>query len=396
MRRPQLARVIAALVESFQMDLVRKGRLAETDLLSAQSASRPPAAREDIVIGEGDLGLDSLDRLALVTVMNDFFGLSVTGIEDYLLIRRRLGDWLDLVQAHLDRVGGDAQFAFSTSGSTGKPRKALHPLALLRSELTAQIAGPLATTGAPARVVALVPPHHIYGFLWTVLLPDMLGLDVLDLSQAAPTALFREGRPGDLVVGTPFGWGRICDCGRPLPAGLIGVTSGAPCPDATWTALGQAGLTSVTEVYGASETGGIGWRTGPDAPFRLLDDIAITRRRLSRGGRRLRVQDRLGWCGDTTFRVLGRKDKVVQVAGKNVNLDGLRTRLLRETGATDAAVRLVEDRIACFIATPPQSEPQVRVALHALLRQLPAVERPASITFGAALPRTPMGKLASW
>lgn len=396
LERPGLGRLIIAMIEAFQAELVRRGKLAETSLIPARIAERAPGTAEDLVIGEADLGLDSLDRLELVRRMTCAFGLDATGIEDYLLIRRRLGDWIDLIRVHFEKVGPEAVIAFPTSGSTGTPRHANHRRNLLESEVATlrQIPGLARAEGR--RVLALVPPHHIYGFLWTVLLPLRSGWEVVDLSRSGPGALFRRAAPGDVVIATPFLWDMIAGTGQTLAADVLGVSSGAPATGHTWAAARRAGLSRLIEIYGATETGGIGWRDAEHAAFALLGDLERRNGALWRLGTPLEVQDRLDWTAERAFRVLGRRDRVIQVAGVNVNLETLRQRLLDATGADDAAVRLADDRLKAFIVVPRRREALARNAVHALLDRLPAPERPVEISFGPTLPRSRMGKISAW
>ena len=156
-------------------------------------------------------------------------------------------------------------------------------------------------------------------------------------------------------------------------------------------------LTSLLEVYGSSETGGVGWRDGGDKDFTLIGDIANREGALLRTDKVLDLQDRLEWTSERAFRVLGRKDNVVQVAGTNVNLNILRERILKETPAIDAALRLdKQQRLKAFIAVPKEVESAARDALTDLMSTLPAVERPSDIRFGDTLPRNAIGKLVDW
>ncbi|MBF9029971.1 4-coumarate--CoA ligase [Rhodobacterales bacterium HKCCE3408] len=392
-----LRRLLAALIEAHQDHLVRAGRLSEAQLLSARLATRGPEAAGEIVIGEADLGLDSLERLNVIMAVDRYFDLRATGVEDYLVVRRRLADWVELVHWHLAQMGKTARIGFATSGSTGAPKAIVHDAATLVSEINALIDGPLAALAPGAQVLALVPPHHIYGFLWTVLLPERLGAEVIDLSKSTPAAAFRAARPGDLVVATPFGWSQMAEAGGHLPDGVTGVSSGGPTTEETWAAARRIGLTRLIEVYGSSETGGIGWRDSADAPYRLIGDIRGDGPALSRaGGPALDIPDVLDWDDRGRFRVLGRRDTVVQVAGTNVNLGALRRRMIAETGAEDVALRLSGDRLKAFFAATEAAQPAVRGAVGALLPRLATPERPAAITYGPALPRSATGKLTDW
>lgn len=396
MDRVHLRRLLLSLIGTHQDRLVRAGRLAETQLVSARAHGCAAEDVEDIVVGEADLGLDSLDRLELVLSLTRFFGFETTGVEDYFLVRRRLGDWLDLTCLHFEKIGGAARLSFSTSGSTGAPKSICHDMRTLDSEIAALRRGPIAQFGE-GRILAMVPPHHIYGFLWTVLLPQSCGAAVVDLTTTPPGAVFRNARPGDMIVATPHGWDMLGRCGATLPAAVTGITSGGPTTPGTWTTAAGIGLSRLIEIFGSSETGGVGWRDDGGADFALIGDVASGPDGLSRCGRRLDLPDRLDWTGPRRFRVLGRKDNVVQVAAVNVNLDALRRQMLDATRAEDVAIRLGGDgRLKAFVAVPQDREDGARNALLDLLRGLPAPQRPGDLRFGPALPRTAMGKLCDW
>ena len=338
---------------------------------------------------------DSLARLALVSELSRRFGYHETGVEDYLLVRRRIADWIELTGWHLDKMGSAATFEFASSGSTGAPDWTTHSLASLASEIRAILAGPLSDK-PPKRILALVPPQHIYGFLWTVLLPSATGIPVVDVPAGLASSTFRKVTAGDLIVATPFGWDALGKSGQTLPDGVTGISSGGPTTSATWQAATDLGLGRLIEVYGATETGGIGWRDSEAEPFRLMDDVAGSSEGLARGpqpARRLQVQDRLDWVAERAFFVLGRHDTVVQVAGVNVNLSELEAAFCGATGATEVAIRLSGDRLKAFVAADRGAK---EAALQALMRTLPAAARPDEITWGSAIPRTPEGKRADW
>ena len=148
--------------------------------------------------------------------------------------------------------------------------------------------------------------------LFTLLLPAQLGLPVEDLRPLSPDAVLATSRPGELVIGHPALWNALLQATPSgWPPGIIGVTSGEPCPDATVIRLGEAGLAGMLDIYGSREVAGVGWRRrvagqwsdGSDA-YRLL---ACWRRdaddRLSRDdGLLFSPPDRLQWDGGS-FRI---------------------------------------------------------------------------------------------
>lgn len=370
----------------------------------------------DLQMGEDGLGLDSLDRLAVAGVLTEALHLHESGIEDLLLVQRAFGEWIETAAESLRRF--DAALTFRTSGSTGTPKPCQHSLAALQQEVEALAELP-PLRAVVGRVLAAVPSHHIYGFLFTQLLPARLGAaETVDVRGLTAPALRQQLRAGDLVIGHPAFWRLFAQQGRgvSLPQGVRGVSSTAPCPDALARDLVDEGLQSLLQVYGSSETAGVGWRACADAPFRLLPhwqrldaETSAERCTLLRGGAGgpfapVSLQDHLDWLDTDLFRVVGRVDAAVQVGGINVFPSQVRRCLCDHPAVADATVRLMAphegERLKAFVVLQPSAatDPQ---ALHAeldawLRTRLPAAARPRAIEFGPALPVDKRGKSCDW
>jgi 4-coumarate--CoA ligase len=396
---PEIRRLILDLVAEFQDRMVRERRLSRAYCVGAVSADLDAAAVDALVVDEANLGLDSLATIELVTHLNVFFGLDQTGVEDYLLVRRRIGDWVALVDHHFSLVGPTACITFETSGSTGQPKRVRQTRKALDSEIDAIVSDVLVGTSIN-RVLSSVSLTHIYGFIWGALLPRRLGAEAISLPAGLPGAMMRKARPGDLILATPFSWDRTAQSSVRFPLDVVGVSSGGPTTTETWRAGQACGLARMIEVYGSSETGGVGWRDGPDRPFMLMSDIEALEAPLMGlerpGAGRLAIQDRLAWEGASEFFVQGRQDSVVQVAGTNVNLSELRALLEAEPGVVEAAVRLDGDRLKAFVVRADDACPDMEEHLRRSLSRLPAPAQPSRYRFGTELPRTVGGKLADW
>ncbi|MGJ7914133.1 AMP-binding enzyme [Massilia sp. LXY-6] len=353
-----------------------------------------------------DLGADSLELLQLAGSLADTLQMQRSGIEDYLLARRTLGGWLDLATAALQQW--DGELTFRTSGSTGTPKRCTHALAALEQE-AASLA---ALFPRRRRLLLAVPSHHIYGFLFGVLLPRHLGLapeQVVCVRARLPSRVARHTLPGDLVVGHPQFWQAATGSEARFADDVTGASSTAPCPDAVAEQAEAAGLASLVQVYGASETGGLGWRTSHRDAYRLLPylervpgaDDELRRRGPGGETRILRPQDGLAWCGAERFTVGLRRDAAVQVGGINVFPERAREALLAHPLVEDAAVRLMRpdegQRLKAFVVPRPGAGAAFAQELRAWLdARLTPLERPKAITLGERLPRGALGKPADW
>ncbi len=359
----------------------------------------------DLALDEQGLGLDSLERLSVAAALNEALHLHESGIEDLLLARRRFGEWLQVAAEGL--AAFDARLTFRTSGSSGLAKACPHALADLLQEAE-HLAGLARGT---RRVLAAVPAHHMYGFLFTVLLPERLGCnEVVDIRRMTPQALVATMQPGDLVISHPAHWSVLASHAGRLPPGVHGVTSTAPCPDALARRLEDIGLETLTQVYGSSETAGIGTRMSPATAFRLMpfwsraadDGLQLLRVTTDGSISSQGIQDRLEWLDDRQFNIGGRMDEAVQVGGINVFPDRVRKVLLDHPQVADVQVRLMTpeegSRLKAFVVPAPGID---AMALRSDLwvwteSRLTAPERPKAFTVGHQLPRNDMGKLSDW
>lgn len=376
-----------------------------TDLLGSQlglASAELAAINAETQLDADGVGIDSLGLLNLAARVATFFRLHESELEDELLRRRSIGDWTATVMRAWAQ--GSRSITFTTSGSSGAPAQCTHRWALIAQELDAQAA----LFAGRQRVVGLVGPRHIYGFLFCVLLPRWLGVPFVDGRGAAPAGMACISRPGDLLVGFPMRWELAAPSGR-WPDDVTGVTSTGPIAAATITALRQRGLARMVEVYGSSETGGVAWRENPADSLRpyphwsLDGDCTLMRGDPEVPGLTHRIvspdtlRARAGG-----FDVTGRSDGAVQVAGSNVSCAHVASVLGEHPHIQSCAVRLMRahegSRLKAFVVVRAGVDSET---LRPLLRRwiqarLSTAEMPANIVFGDALPRNAYGKLADW
>ncbi|MEM1422899.1 MAG: AMP-binding protein [Planctomycetota bacterium] len=371
-RVARFERVVASLLAS-ELHAVRRGGFERGERVRWGS---------DTPVSGGEIGVDSLELIGVATAISDFFGLHAIGIEDRLLVDRTIGGWAALVADATEN--GCETLAFRTSGTSGEPKRIEHRLGSLRAEarfFAERFAG-------VERVVALVPAHHLYGFVHTVLVPEALGVGVADREFALRTGVVRGLRGGDLVVATPFVWEELRTLGIGIPPGVRGVSSGAPIDEETWRGVLALGLDGLTDVYGSTEAGAIGCRTEPGGRFTPVDEEKA----------RASDQDTLEWDADGAFVVAGRADDCVQVGGVNVSRS-LVAGTIRAHPDVSRCVTGLEgegaDARLCAHVVPVGGVDRAALveSLRAYAREsLPAPERPAVYVVVDALETGAMGK----
>lgn len=416
--------VLRVLKDVVRAEVRRRRGADRGDWTDAQAR----AWNEGTRLGSRELDVDSIEMVAVGARVNEMFHLHESGCEESLLSGATLGDWADVVVASLG-AAARPRLTFLTSGSTGVPKACEHEWWALAQEAEA-LAGMFGDRG---RVVSFLPAHHLYGFMFTVMLAERLGVEVLEARGLSAGAVAREVGPGDLIVNYPAGWEAL---GMSVPrlGGAVGVCSTGPCGAGLWRRLVEQGLGRLVEIYGCTEHGGIGWRDDPRAALTLhehwqrddgagAEGRATALRRVGADGvvgPRVELMDRLVFEGPggapegssaegRRFRLGGRVDDAVKVGGINVFPSRVAGVLAEVPGVAEVAVRAARvggggagsaegERLKAFVvpvAGEDRVELEERLREHARV-MLSAAERPVAWTFGERMPTGAMGKLADW
>jgi long-chain acyl-CoA synthetase len=366
---------------------------------------------------EQSLAADSLTRTSLATAVATWCDAFDSGYSDLFLARKNTQEWAHAMlraraasHAVAQAQSGHARAAitFSTSGSMGQPKHIRHREATLWQETQGwaqQLVG-------RKRVVVCCPVHHIYGFIWGVMLPQALGVPVIELAWDSPD-LATQLESGDLLVAVPtqWQWWTQAQQIQRWPADVIGVSSTAALPAAAAQAAHAQGLKHLLAIYGSTETAGLGWRDEVAAvtdPQAALYRLGPARRRVPEGEgiavclpdgmiAPLVLQDIIEWHSDTQFAVLRRQDDVVQVGGHNVSPLAIAQTLQTHPDVQAAAVRLNTSlsvpRLKAFVVLREHCTAQ---AFEQWLSTLAPHTQPTSIRYGDALPSNSLGKASDW
>ena len=316
---------------------------------------------------------------------------------------RAFSSLAELTEQAFDAYRKNHFVQLATSGSTGTPKACVYPLEMMEEE--ARIVGKHFCRAK--RFITLTPRQHLYGLSFAVFFPWAFDIPADTLPPVPIQPWHDLLKEGDVLAGFPLFWEYFLKGGNTLPAGVTAVTSTAPCPKGLFARLKAAGAAQVIELYGATETGGIGVRYNEEDPFdinafwevRPEGDSAKIRRKGIDGW--LAFPDQVQFVPPRGLFPRGRIDRVVQVAGVNVSLSHVE-HVLQEYPAVEACrVRLMRPeegkRLKAFIVLKQGTEREHLAPLRAFLAaRLSSHEMPRAFTFGEQLPVSAMGKASDW
>lgn len=386
--RDQVARVLVSLVER-ELARLRPGQ------------PLPPHSDwcELVDLNNPAIAVDSLERLHLASAVSEVFHVYETAFDDLFLRYGELCRWVDIVLK--SRSEYNQRFSFRSGGSTGTPKLCMHETAALAHEAREWSE----MLSDRTRILSYVPPHHIYGFLFTVLLPSLLDVEVIDMRSGGGPAWER----GDLVISFPDHLATLVQQGRTFAPGVFVVSSTAPLRATLHNQLRAQGLEGLIEIYGSSESGGMAYRYQPHDPYQLLPHLSsdptgdLIAHVPGRKPRAIEPPDHLRWVDSRQFYVNGRKDNSVQVGGINVYPLQIASRIAQHPYIKEAVVRKgnvggVERLKALLVFADPRldSLSARQEVLHWLRDNLQTEEMPGSITFANTVPTNAFGKVTDW
>ncbi|WP_051305494.1 class I adenylate-forming enzyme family protein [Desulfogranum mediterraneum] len=251
---------------------------------------------------------------------------------------------------------GELLLQLFTGGTTGAPQLWSKSVANLLAE--ALFLADHFQVGEEDLILATIPPYHIYGLLFSVLLPLVSGARVVAESPSFPGEIEElvRSRGVSIMAAVPAHY-RVLR-GRTLPLRLAFSSAGMLDP-ADNSAFCRANTMGVIEVYGSTETGGIATRNrwaGEEGftPFPTVEwqihreQLAVRSPYISPDLPRdeagfFHTSDRVEACGARGFLLKGRSDQVVKVGGKRVDLEEVRQLILEVAGVEECLVRALPE-----------------------------------------------------
>ncbi|MEW7311477.1 AMP-binding protein [Buttiauxella gaviniae] len=242
-------------------------------------------------------------------------------------------------------VPANAGVVLFTSGSTGEPAQIFKSVRALDEEI-AWLAELWGESLGDCRVVGSVSHQHLYGFTFRIMLPMALGLPTDAAMIHFPEQLGAHSGPPLLFISSPAFLKRL-DMNLTPPAVTRVVSAAGKLDDDTAERVLAWLKTPVSEIYGTTETGVLAWRQhsqpAPEwQPFPAVRFISqdegwqVESPLISHRCRPL--DDLLEFTPQGTFRLLGRRDRIVKIEEKRISLSEVERRLLALPGVEEAAV----------------------------------------------------------
>lgn len=369
----------------------------------------------------------------LVSLLSLDLHLDACGSDDMAFPGRSLPDahllWervLGAAEEHPTDNPCEVEIAFLTSGSSGSPVIVGKSFRCLMHEARTLIR----TFGftSTERFVSLVPPIHIYGFLFSFLVP-LLAHAHVDYALPPPPARERASGDGplpwetlapqlsraDVVIAVPATWTSVLAWAT--RARMV-VSSAAPLGrHRTQAYLEKRGTLTfvVIEVFGSTETGGIGYRrvtAGPAdeiAAFTLFAGVSIapyetgtrvTSPHVHGPGNTIATQDMIEVVDTRRFRHLGRSDRVVKYSGRRIALSALEDALKRVLGAESVRCFFIADDMLAkggwlegHVARAQGARELDAVRARAVWRTATSLPFPERVFLYDAFPESTLGKV---
>jgi acyl-coenzyme A synthetase/AMP-(fatty) acid ligase len=320
--------------------------------------------------------------------------------------------------AGVPAIDGDlSAVCLLTSGSTGAPQPHLKRWAPLVRNIAAEAERLAALMDRPSlaglAIVATVPPQHSYGFESSVLLALLGGASFDSGRPFYPAdivaALQRLPRPRALVT-TPFHLKTLLLAGVDLPVVDLVLSATAPLsPQLAAEAEAKLGARLI-EIYGCTEAGQVAARRTTDGEvWTALGELRLWREADADGGERFLVAgghvtaptplaDILELLDERRFRLLGRANDLIHVAGKRSSLAHLNFHLNRVPGVQDGAFWLPDEvadgvvRPVAFVVAPGLT---AREVIAGLRERLEPAFVPRRVVLLPELPREATGKITA-
>jgi len=243
-----------------------------------------------------------------------------------------------------------------TSGSTGKP-KAVHQRLTEFEADNRFIISKWGDEFLKRKLCSTVSQHHIYGFLFSILLPFTLGVPLRRKRIEFPEEMEKLSDTEYMIITVPAFLKRAVEMESTsvlnLKSPWIFTSSGAVKFEIAKKTNEIFGFWPL-EVYGSTETSGIAWRQSVNGQEWTVFDNAkisqnqdgclIIRSPYIKDPAGFETADMVEILEDGRFLLKGRIDSVVKIEGKRISFPEIENRILQSGLVQDVCVISMEDK----------------------------------------------------
>lgn len=236
-----------------------------------------------------------------------------------------------------------AEMVMYTSGTTGEPKAVYKKFLQFENELF-ELVKVFGDSWIDRKVYSTVNHHHIYGLLFTVLLPTATGLSYRNRRIDYPSELAGLVNEKAVIASSPAYLKRLAaDSDTPFDFKVkpIIYSSGGPLPEEVARKACELTGFWTMEIYGSTETGGIAYRQSKNGP--IWTPFEVCRMSLAENEclnikssyilepEGFTTGDLADIYDDGKFLLKGRADSIVKIEEKRISLPEVESRL-KQTG----------------------------------------------------------------
>lgn len=195
-------------------------------------------------------------------------------------------------------------------------------------------------------LVATVPPQHMFGFEFAIILPLISGVIVhhknpfyaMDIQLALKDLDFCK-----ILVTTPFHL-KVCNTiSNDWPKIEFALSATAALPKSIAIKSEKTFCASVKEIYGSSESGALATRRLTKNPnWELFSDYSLEERKgeyfLKAEGQLIKLPDTLDIFSSHSFALVGRHSDIVKIGGKRCSIAQITLAIRNLVGVEDVVV----------------------------------------------------------
>ena len=293
-----------------------------------------------------------------------------------------------------------------TSGSTGTPKANLKYWGDLQKGVSKAAARFAIREKGIVSLIGTVPPQHMYGFEITVLISWYCGLILhtgCPLFPADVRDVLCNTQAPRLLITTPIHLRACQDAELEWPEIELVISATAPLSGELAASAEMALNTIVMEIYGTTETGSVASRRTKEGDWwQLYEQMQLSQEGNScfiQGSHlpeKIVLNDYLELREHAYFRLIGRHEDMIKIAGKRASLSDLNHKLNAIAGVEDGAFLLPENgggevtRLVALVVASGLSRDNI---LSSLAKSIDPAFLPRRIYQVEALPRSTTGKL---